>query len=1093
MSEPDAGGSGPAVGTAIVELTDPPAALDLSAASRWRILLLAAGIPRALIRLPSPGRQSGDGVLGAAILAHGTEALACDAAAERLRARFGPEPRAPARPSCSVVVCTHRRPAYVPDVLAALGALDPAPDEIVIVDNDPGPADCRAPVEAAGHRYVREDLRGLDRARTAGLRAARGEVVAFTDDDCVPSRGWLARLPELFADPTVAAVTGPAFAYELATPPQARFEEAGGFTRGWAPRVLDVTTIDPLAAGQAGAGANMIFRRADLVALGDPFPPELDAGTETQSGGDMYALYRLLAAGRRIRYDPGTWVLHQHRPDARALHRAIWGYGVGLSAVLAKTLVEERELAAPATWWWLWRQYRAAVARGLRGAADPVEVRIAWDYLRGGLQGAAAWRRARALVREEAAAEGVPRASSARPPATSRAQASPGAAPGRPGAGGGAGAAVRRATDAPRREAPALSVAIPTAGRTASLRRTLAAVAADAAGVGEAVEVVIADDAGSGAAPVTGPWPPGIDVRVVRTGAVGAAGARNAAAAAARGRVLLFLDDDLVPEPGLLRRHIEGHAGGRERVLIGYSAPRPPRRNLAALGAVLWWEDHFALKRELAAMTFVEMLSGNVSVPRATFERLGPFDVAFGRRRREDWEWGTRVLRAGLEVAYDADAAARHEFSITTRGRLAAARLEGEGDALLLERVPEALASLPRRVEPRELAARPARGLARLALGSSFGRAVAPVALDALEWARWRASWQRLFLASQSAAHDAGFRAVTGGGPRSPGVVPVLPVDLDRSDALPAPEVAAPEIEARIGGRPVARVRPDEGRWHRSLADRVIAAVPGDRLAAATAAAREPRPSAGLERLDGLAVIFGPARRGGDARRRRHLAAAGAEVTVLGGAAREQWAAIEAALRASGARHLAVALPGAAPGPSALAAAREGLDGERVAAVAGIALGPDEPLGALSLFARAATRPYGVVPVPPDLLVLSAAHVAELGGLAPRLAKLGRWAPVLDLLERALDAGLVIGWRDVPGIELTSAWRAHRRAEAARLEHDRLALLARDGSGATAALTRAAWRARHSRRGVLLAAAGAAGAARGALTRAGSTASEPQA
>jgi len=1090
MSEPDAGKGGPAVGTAIVELTDPPDALDLSGAGRWRILLLAAGVPRALIRLPSPGRQHGDGVLGAAVLAHGAEALARDEAAERLRARFGPAPPAPARPSCAVVVCTHRRPAYVPDVLAALGALDPAPDEIVIVDNDPGADDCRAPVEAAGHRYVREDRRGLDRARTAGLRAARSELVAFTDDDCVPSRRWLARLPGLFADPTVAAVTGPAFAYELATPPQARFEEAGGFTRGWAPRVLDLTTIDPLAAGQAGAGANMIFRHADLVALGDPFPPELDAGTATQSGGDMYALYRLLAAGRRIRYDPGTWVLHQHRPDARALHHAIWGYGVGLSAVLAKALVEERELAAPATWWWLWRQYRAAVARGLRGAADPVEVRIAWDYLRGGFQGAAAWRRARALAREESAADGMPQPSPGAP-AAAPARASLRRAHERPATGGGAGAAARRASEAPGTEAPALSVAIPTAGRTASLRRTLAALAADAADVGEAVEVVIADDAGPGAAPATGPWPPGIDVRVVRTGAVGAAGARNAAAAAARGRVLLFLDDDLVPEPGLLRRHVDGHAGDREHVLIGYSAPRPTTRNLAALGAVLWWEDHFALKRELAAMTFVEMLSGNMSVPRATFERLGPFEVAFGRRRREDWEWGTRVLRAGLEVAYDEDAAARHEFSISTRGRLAAARLEGEGDALLLERVPEALASLPRRIERRELAAHPARGLARLALGSAPGRAVATVALDALEWARWRASWQRLFLAAQSAAHDAGFRAVTGTGPRAPGVVPVLPVELDRSGALPAPEVAAPEIEARIGGRPVARVRPDEGRWHRSLADRVIAAVPGDRLAAAMAGGS--RAAAGLERLDGLAVIFGPARHGGDARHRRQLAAAGAEVTVLDGAAREQWVAIEAARRGSGAGHVAIALPGAAPGASALAAAREGLDGERVAAVAGIALGPDEPPGALSLFARAATGPYGVVPVPPDLLLLSAAHVGELGGLAPRLARLGRWAPALDLLERALDAGLVIGWRDLPGIELTSAWRAHRRAEAARLEHDRLALLARDGSGAAAALTRAAWRARRSRRGMLLAAAGAAGAARGAISRPGSTASEPQA
>ena len=63
----------------------------------------------------------------------------------------------------------------------------------------PAREDSRAVIEAAGATYVREDRRGLDHARTAGLRAAGGELVAFTDDDCVPAVRWLADLGELFA------------------------------------------------------------------------------------------------------------------------------------------------------------------------------------------------------------------------------------------------------------------------------------------------------------------------------------------------------------------------------------------------------------------------------------------------------------------------------------------------------------------------------------------------------------------------------------------------------------------------------------------------------------------------------------------------------------------------------------------------------------------------------------------------------------------------------------------------------------------------------------------------------------------------------
>src|SRR5262249_35088354 len=131
--------------------------------------------------------------------------------------------------------------------------------------------------------------------------------------------------------------------------------------------------------------ANMILRRAIAEQVGELFPPELDAGTATQSGGDLYALYKLIAGGYRVVYDPGTYVRHRHRADLESMHKTFFGYGVGLSATLTKLLVENRELGAFSAWGWLLRQRLEAIG----GSA--MSTRIAREYVRGGLRGPKSW------------------------------------------------------------------------------------------------------------------------------------------------------------------------------------------------------------------------------------------------------------------------------------------------------------------------------------------------------------------------------------------------------------------------------------------------------------------------------------------------------------------------------------------------------------------------------------------------------------------------------------------------------------------------------------------------------------------------------
>ena len=854
----------------LVELNGMPSPVDWAAAPLWRVIATADGVPCWAAWIPGPGRLVDPGAFTQATLADAREHARELALAERFERLLGiAEVTGPAR-TVSVVVCTHRRPTYLSGLLDALTRLDPPPHEVIVVDNDPGEGGCEELLAAHGARYVREDRRGLDRARTAGLRAATGELVAFTDDDCVPAPGWLARLDRHFADPTVHGVTGPAFAWEFETPSQLRFELEGGFGRGFRLRRFDWMTHPPCGSGAVGSGANMIFRRAVLLGLGDPFPPELDAGTATQTGGDMYAIYRVLEAGGRMVFDPGTYVFHRHRRDPAALRRAFRGYGTGIVATMWKVLLERREPEALVTAYWLWQQYRCALLHRFAGYTDPRSLRVAADYLGGAPAGIGAWYAAVREAGDEAA------------PIAPIAPIAPVAMP--------------SADAAASEPAPAMSVVIPTVGRPSALGRCLAALPSP----GPTLEIIVVDDrpAGSPGGLVAGAMPPG--VRTLRSGGSGAAGARNAGARAATGEVLVFLDDDLVPAPGLIDRHRAAHTGATDVFAVGYSPPRPAQDTWVARAASLWWEDHFAAMARRERLWATDLLSGNVSLRRERFLALGGFSERFGRLRREDWLFGAMVLAAGVAVRYLPDAVAYHEYTLSTGRRLAAAREEGWGDALLVDLHPELAGAVD--VMPAPLNGGMATVVQHV-VGSPRTIAATTWALDCLERARLRSAWLTLFARAQRLLYANGLhkgaQALAGGGQAQP---PAPPVPMALGPAVEIPlatsgAVARPLVVPGPGW--TRRVSADRGRWTAATASRAA------RLVAAAGTLRERLPvpaTAGLR----VALVSSPAHWGPPGPPR--AAAAGPELHVHDEA--DLWPAAAALLGAGDYDAVWVAVPG---------------------------------------------------------------------------------------------------------------------------------------------------------------------------------------
>ncbi|MFF1509094.1 glycosyltransferase [Streptomyces sp. NPDC058326] len=272
--------------------------------------------------------------------------------AERLAARSRPVSAGPP-PRTSVVVATRERPEQLARALDSLLVQDHPDFEIVVVDNAPrttGTRDLVTRKYADRVRYVREDTPGLAVAHNAGLAAADGPVLAFTDDDVIADPHWLTALTAPFtADPGLGCVTGLILPARLATPAQILLESHGGFAKGFAPRLYDPAEppadepLFPFTAGSFGSGANMAFRTEALRKAGG-FDPATGTGTPAKGGDDLYAFVAVLSAGFRLRYTAEALVWHHHRDTWQDLRNQAYGYGAGLTAYLTATLVRSPRL-----------------------------------------------------------------------------------------------------------------------------------------------------------------------------------------------------------------------------------------------------------------------------------------------------------------------------------------------------------------------------------------------------------------------------------------------------------------------------------------------------------------------------------------------------------------------------------------------------------------------------------------------------------------------------------------------------------------------------------------------------------------------------
>ncbi len=220
-------------------------------------------------------------------------------------------------PTVSIVIPTFNRGKMLASCIESLLALNYPKEklEIIIVDDaSPVPVELNSygPLVKVIRQYYNQ---GPGAARNRALREAAGEIIAFTDDDCLVDRNWLRSLVPCFKHPDVAAVGGRVESAVLITQLEKYEQVQSPLLMGEVQRkVRRGSALSYLAT------CNLLVRKKSLLMVGG-FNPQLRVGE------DVDLCWRILAKGELIYYVPDGLVLHYHRSRLVPFVKRRYHYG----------------------------------------------------------------------------------------------------------------------------------------------------------------------------------------------------------------------------------------------------------------------------------------------------------------------------------------------------------------------------------------------------------------------------------------------------------------------------------------------------------------------------------------------------------------------------------------------------------------------------------------------------------------------------------------------------------------------------------------------------------------------------------------------
>jgi len=236
-----------------------------------------------------------------------------------------------------------------------------------------------------------------------------------------------------------------------------------------------------------------------------------------------------------------------------------------------------------------------------------------------------------------------------------------------------------------------ISVVVPTFNRREIVLRSVSTLLRQDFPSTEYEIIVVVDGSIDGTVAALKSLKPLCHFRVIEQENRGLAGARNTGYRAAEADLVLFLDDDMRCDPGLVAAHVAAHTQSDQTVGFGaLFLSEDSRPSLASecfnreIGAF-----HLRQKRDPAALWQIsDCVFSNASLPRRMLIDAGGFDEAF--RMREDLELGVRLFAAGACPRYISDAIAYQYYDKTIADLLVDAEAFAVADVQFVHKHPEA-------------------------------------------------------------------------------------------------------------------------------------------------------------------------------------------------------------------------------------------------------------------------------------------------------------------------------------------------------------------------------------------------------------------
>jgi cellulose synthase/poly-beta-1,6-N-acetylglucosamine synthase-like glycosyltransferase len=236
-------------------------------------------------------------------------------------------------PSVTVIVPVRNGEQTIQPLLESLQKLDYKRNKVEVIVVDGNSTDkTREIVQEYPVKLIIEKRKGLNLARNVGIKNSNGEIVAFTDADCIVPPNWITKIVDNFKDPKISCVGGSAKALDSDFVSQYADNSIVRLMPFFTKRE-ELERVKPFF--RHPAGCNMAYRKKVAEEVGY-FDENIQYGFDEVEFAD-----RICRAGYKMVLDPKVSVWHKHRSTLGEFLKQNFQYGKGSGLVLKKNRLKD--------------------------------------------------------------------------------------------------------------------------------------------------------------------------------------------------------------------------------------------------------------------------------------------------------------------------------------------------------------------------------------------------------------------------------------------------------------------------------------------------------------------------------------------------------------------------------------------------------------------------------------------------------------------------------------------------------------------------------------------------------------------------------